>query len=51
MLITTETHYFNISNVRCVSQVLIAVGRDACTGKIGLDKAGVEVSAKYVSFI
>ncbi len=31
-----------------VSQVLIAVGRDACTGKIGLDKAGVEVNAKYV---
>uniref|UniRef100_A0A673L6Z3 thioredoxin-disulfide reductase (NADPH) n=1 Tax=Sinocyclocheilus rhinocerous TaxID=307959 RepID=A0A673L6Z3_9TELE len=31
----------------CVSlQVLIAVGRDACTGKIGLDKAGVEVNAK-----
>uniref|UniRef100_A0A673L2I9 Thioredoxin reductase 1, cytoplasmic-like n=1 Tax=Sinocyclocheilus rhinocerous TaxID=307959 RepID=A0A673L2I9_9TELE len=26
--------------------VLIAVGRDACTGKIGLDKAGVEVNAK-----
>lgn len=34
----------------CVSQVLIAVGRDACTGKIGLDKAGVKVNAKYVSF-
>ncbi|XP_056097546.1 thioredoxin reductase 3 [Rhinichthys klamathensis goyatoka] len=26
--------------------VLIAVGRDACTGKIGLDKAGVKVNAK-----
>ncbi len=24
------------------------MGRDACTGKIGLDKAGVEVNAKYV---
>lgn len=31
-----------------LSQVLIAVGRDACTGKIGLDKAGVKVNAKYV---
>ncbi|KAI1890469.1 hypothetical protein AGOR_G00154030 [Albula goreensis] len=26
--------------------VLIAVGRDACTGKIGLDKAGVKVNEK-----
>ncbi|XP_030632148.1 thioredoxin reductase 3 isoform X2 [Chanos chanos] len=26
--------------------VLIAVGRDACTGKIGLDKAGVKVNPK-----
>ncbi|KAL1273405.1 hypothetical protein QQF64_029267 [Cirrhinus molitorella] len=26
--------------------VLIAVGRDACTGKIGLDKAGVKVNVK-----
>lgn len=29
-------------------QVLIAVGRDACTEKIGLDKAGVKVNPKYV---
>ncbi|RXM93729.1 Thioredoxin reductase 3 [Acipenser ruthenus] len=26
--------------------VLIAVGRDACTGKIGLDKVGVEINEK-----
>ncbi|XP_041080933.1 thioredoxin reductase 1, cytoplasmic-like [Polyodon spathula] len=26
--------------------VLIAVGRDACTGKIGLDKVGVEINKK-----
>lgn len=29
-----------------VVQVLIAVGRDACTNKIGLDKAGVKVNPK-----
>uniref|UniRef100_A0A671V238 thioredoxin-disulfide reductase (NADPH) n=1 Tax=Sparus aurata TaxID=8175 RepID=A0A671V238_SPAAU len=29
-----------------VLQVLIAVGRDACTDKIGLDKAGVKVNPK-----
>lgn len=27
-------------------QVLIAVGRDACTDKIGLDKVGVKVNPK-----
>lgn len=31
-----------------ILQVLIAVGRDACTDKIGLDKAGVKVNPKYV---
>uniref|UniRef100_A0A673MAD4 Thioredoxin reductase 1, cytoplasmic-like n=1 Tax=Sinocyclocheilus rhinocerous TaxID=307959 RepID=A0A673MAD4_9TELE len=35
-----------ISNAAVSLQVLIAVGRDACTGKIGLDKAGVKVNAK-----
>lgn len=29
-----------------VLQVLIAVGRDACTDKIGLDKIGVKVNPK-----
>lgn len=29
-----------------VLQVLVAVGRDACTDKLGLDKAGVKVNPK-----
>uniref|UniRef100_A0A8C4EY33 thioredoxin-disulfide reductase (NADPH) n=1 Tax=Dicentrarchus labrax TaxID=13489 RepID=A0A8C4EY33_DICLA len=37
--VTTSHHLF-------VLQVLIAVGRDACTDKIGLDKAGVKVNPK-----
>uniref|UniRef100_A0A8C1Z160 thioredoxin-disulfide reductase (NADPH) n=1 Tax=Cyprinus carpio TaxID=7962 RepID=A0A8C1Z160_CYPCA len=46
--LSSYSHSFNISIVISisVSQVLIAVGRDACTGKIGLDKAGVKVNAK-----
>uniref|UniRef100_A0A673M8Q5 thioredoxin-disulfide reductase (NADPH) n=1 Tax=Sinocyclocheilus rhinocerous TaxID=307959 RepID=A0A673M8Q5_9TELE len=40
------SHSFSISNAAVSLQVLIAVGRDACTGKIGLDKAGVKVNAK-----
>lgn len=32
----------------CISvlQVLLAIGRDACTRKIGLDKVGVKINEK-----
>lgn len=33
-------------NILLSLQVLIAVGRDACTDKIGLDKVGVKVNPK-----
>lgn len=29
-----------------VLQVLLAIGRDACTRKIGLDKVGVKINEK-----
>ena len=31
--------------------VLLAVGRDPCTGELNLDKAGVKVNPKCVSFL
>lgn len=47
IFITLIYFWFSLNIIYLFSlQVLIAVGRDACTDKIGLDKVGVKVNPK-----